>query len=71
MKLHNAIKKYLVLILFFVAYTYNLQATPFLEQQWITTTNYSWNTGDNCRDMDFYNNELYVIDKGNKKIHVI
>ena len=71
MKLHNAIKKYLVLILFFVAYTYNLQATPFLEQQWITTTNYSWNTGDNCRDMDFYNNKLYVIDKGNKKIHVI
>jgi len=71
MKLHNALKKYLVLILFFVAYTYNLQATPFLEQQWITTTNYSWNTGDNCRDMDFYNNKLYVIDKGNKKIHVI
>jgi hypothetical protein len=30
-------------------------------------TDYSWNTGNNCRDMTLANGKLFVIDKGNAK----
>jgi len=59
-----------VVCLMFLGYNTGWAQAPFLEQVWLKSS-YAWNTSSNCRDMDFYNNKLYVIDKGNKQIHVI
>lgn len=36
-----------------------------------TASDYAWNTGDNSRDMSFFDGLIYVIDKGTKAVHVI
>lgn len=36
-----------------------------------TSYTYDWNTGENARDISYYNGMLYVIDKGTQAVHVI
>lgn len=54
-----------------VAFCFNgLYAGVTLTPKYSKTT-YTWNTGTNSRSATYYDGNLYVIDKGNKKVQVI
>jgi len=50
-----------IVCLMFLGYNTGWAQTPFLEQVWLKSS-YAWNTSSKCRDMDYYNGYLYVID---------
>ncbi|MGI6470944.1 MAG: hypothetical protein ACOX0S_06015 [Paludibacteraceae bacterium] len=50
-----------VVCLMFLGYNTGWAQAPFLEQVWLKSS-YTWNTSSKCRDMDYYNGYLYVID---------
>ena len=50
-----------IVCLMFLGYNTGWAQAPFLEQVWLKSS-YTWNTSSKCRDMDYYNGYLYVID---------
>ena len=50
-----------IVCLMFLGYNTGWAQVPFLEQVWLKSS-YAWNTSSKCRDMDYYNGYLYVID---------
>lgn len=50
-----------IVCLMFLGYNTGWAQAPFLEQVWLKSS-YAWNTSSKCRDMDYYNGYLYIID---------
>ena len=59
-----------IVCLMFLGYNTGLAQAPFLEQVWLKSS-YTWNTSSKCRDMDYYNGYLYVIDHASTTVRVI
>ncbi len=59
-----------VVCLMFLGYNTGWAQAPFLEQVWLKSS-YTWNTSSKCRDMDYYNGYLYVIDHASTTVRVI
>lgn len=59
-----------VVCLMFLGYNTGWAQAPFLEQVWLKSS-YTWNMSSKCRDMDYYNGYLYVIDHASTTVRVI